>query len=271
MRKLKISNKILFVSAALLALLRLTTSPSYAQVYKWTDEQGVVHYTNDPYKAQKGGVTVQPQPAKNKEPVEETATADAPDENATGEASGKKGSVTLMGDIEFEPSASGKAVVVAKIRNDSPLPVRDVNLDVMIFTPDKRRVDYAIPFTGGRSKPDRLAAGESGTIEYETDLELEEVFSHKYRLTWRNFELTAPPKDGQKAPSDVIHKVIKGTPDPEAPRETAETGSPAEKKKEKAKIEKPEQESVPKSLRWQTKIQRKKMREKAAEEAGQAQ
>lgn len=254
---------------AALLLVSLASAPADAQIYKWVDENGKVHYTNDPYRAKQeaeraGSIETQreiksaaPAPAHMEGSPDEAALA-------TDEGSEQKSRVELVGDIEFTHSVSGRATLNARIVNRGKLPVRDVALDVMLFKPDGERVDISIPFTGGKTKPDRLAADEEGFITYETPLYPEEVFAHKYRLRWREFDLAAPPAKGAEAPEGVIHKVIKHQPSEE--EATTET-TPSETAGKAQKLEKQPEEPLPESRRWRSKIAREKMRKQAEKES----
>ncbi|MGK7345655.1 MAG: DUF4124 domain-containing protein [Candidatus Nitrospinota bacterium M3_3B_026] len=189
-----------------------------ADIYKWVDDAGKVHFTDDPYEAERKGVKpaetgeVRKPEDEAPEQAEPAAEVGGADEEKKEEAQ-RKGSVELVGDIEFKPSAGGRAILSAAIKNGSSLPVRDIWLDVFLFTREGERFDYSVKLTSGKTAPDRLAPGETGIMEQETDLAPEEIFAHKYRLSWREFDIVSPPPGDKELPEGVIHKVIKKSPE----------------------------------------------------------
>lgn len=206
------------------ALLILLSSGAFhgaasADIYKWVDDTGKVHFTDDPYEAERKGARPaasgevrKPEEDQAPEQDEPAAAEEGDAEEKKGEAQ-REGSVELVGDIEFRPSAGGRAILSAAIKNGTSMPVRDVWLDVFLFTREGERFDYSIRLSGGKTAPDRLTPGEVGIIEHETDLAPEEIFAHKYRLSWREFDVVTPPPEGGKPPEGVIHKVIKKSPE----------------------------------------------------------
>ncbi|VAX17144.1 hypothetical protein MNBD_NITROSPINAE01-722 [hydrothermal vent metagenome] len=219
------------VLTLLLAWPLTAETASDKQTYKWVDEQGQPHYTDDPYEANKHGIDVILPGAisrKNK-----TTSA-----GATSKSSNKgEGHVVMVGDIRFTNSDSGWAVINATLKNDGSSPVEAVQLDVILFHVERRRAaDLFIPFTGGKIKPDRLNPGETGTIEYETNVTPEEIAGHRYRITWDTYKNVVKPGKKpaeQRAPEPAVTK-------PAPPKEKSIKKEPAPetaKSKTRLKIE----------------------------------
>lgn len=191
---------------------------SSAQTYKWVDDEGRIHYSNDPYAAkkaeggaQKVGRLSAPPPAANN-----AVDNDADVKDATGQLekeSTAKGEVVLTGDFEINHSVSGRAVIETTLQNQSSQPVEGVSLRVILFLADKGPVDeIVIPVKGGKKKPGGLQPGEIGKVEYETDYDPGEVVGYKYKVVWD----VMTPKSREKtsngdAPgeSDAVEKEVK--------------------------------------------------------------
>lgn len=127
---------------------------------------------------------------------------------AENEQAGGKG-VVLVGDFEIAPSLSGRAMIKATLKNELDTTVGGVRLDVILFHVNRKRIaDLIIPFQGGKVKPDYLAPGETGAIEYETDLAPEDISGYRYRVVWAYSELAPPPKEGQE-PEQGVTSIIR--------------------------------------------------------------
>ncbi|HEB71220.1 MAG TPA: DUF4124 domain-containing protein [Nitrospirae bacterium] len=209
--------------AGFITALFFLSSPgfAYSQVYKRVDDQGNVRYTDQPCalktapaKAQKRVIPdrdkEQISPAeyygfekgkeKEKKPVE---TKLAPNKTSAGNNDKSPGAkaIVMVGDLKIQPSLSGRALIVATIKNQFNQPVAGIRLDVIVFKKDRTRgADLAIPFTGGKKRPDQLNPGETGTFEYEIDLDPKEIAGYKSRLVWAYGDVVAPPGKGQKPP-----------------------------------------------------------------------
>ncbi|VAX24074.1 hypothetical protein MNBD_NITROSPINAE04-1633 [hydrothermal vent metagenome] len=208
-----------FVTALLLLAL---PGLSYSQVYKWVDENGNVQYTDQPRALKTapppGKKRVIPprdkeqispaeyygfEKGKEKEPAEVKSAPDKAREDNDARSPGAK-AIVMVGDLKIQPSLSGRALVVAKIKNQSSQPVAGIRLDVIVFKKDRTRgADLAIPFTGGKKRPDQLNPGETGAFEYEINLDPKEVAGYRSRLVWAYGDIAAPPGKGKKAPEGV--------------------------------------------------------------------
>ncbi len=191
---------------------------AYPQAYKWTDEEGAVHYTDKSYEAGKqssgnsevvvlgGGKpkSAAPAPTVFEAPVDEEI---APAPAAENESPGKKG-VVLVGDFEIALSLSGRAMIRATLKNEFDRAVGGIRLDVILFHVKRSRAaDLIIPFEAGKVKPDRLDPGETGTIEYETDFMPEEIAGYRYRVVWAYNELAPAPPEGEEPAEGVTHVI----------------------------------------------------------------
>lgn len=204
---------------SLAGLTLALSGPAYAQVYKWTDETGEVHFGDSPYalKAAKGQGSVvipakkavaEPEQAAIEEPTVQ-ATQETPQEQP---ADDKPKPVEVVGDLEVSTSPRGLVSVRATIKSNVKYPVDGIRLDVILYHVEgKRAADLAIPFSGGKTRPDRLNAGETGVVEEEVNLRPEEVAGYNYRLVWAYLERVAAPGEGQPLPEDVHYKLIPGT------------------------------------------------------------
>lgn len=199
-----------FVTALLLLNL---PGLSHSQVYKWVDGQGNVRYTDRP-RALRGapaGNMKKKSPAeyygfeeeKEKKPVEIKPAPNKVGEENDARSPGAR-AIVMVGDLIIQPSLSGRALIVAKIKNQFNQPVAGIRLDVIVFKKDRTRgADLAIPFTGGKKRPDQLSPGETGTFEYEVDLDPKEIAGYKSRLVWAYGDIVAPPGKGGKTPENV--------------------------------------------------------------------
>lgn len=121
------------------------------------------------------------------------------------EPSAEKG-VVLVGDFEIAPSYSGRAMIRATLKNELDTTVGGIRLDVILFhVKRKRAADLIIPFEAGKVKPDQLAPGETGTIEYETDFNPEDISGYRYRIVWAYNQLAPSPKEGEEPEEGVTH------------------------------------------------------------------
>lgn len=242
-----------------------------AQVYKWVDKDGSVHYGNNPYTARqptaKPPVAKEtpksPPPAEKKvaEPAAEPDKTTGADETLPENESGKKTGLHINGKFEITESPTGYAVITVPIKNGFKYPVDGIRLDVILFTKDKTRLDFEIPFTGGQKKsnPAMLKSGETGVIQRETELKPEQLAGHRYRLVWAYKELVDAPKPGEKPAENVEEKVIKPElpentefaplPDKSDKKESGGEKAPAKEKtsKEKSPKEKSSKEPAPQS------------------------
>lgn len=192
---------------------------AYSQVYKRVDDQGNVRYTDQPRALKTAPAKVQKRtvPASNakkispaeyygvekgneKEPVKVKSAPDKVREGNDARSPGAK-AIVMVGDLKIQESLSGRALIVATIKNQSSQPVAGIRLDVIVFKKDRTRgADLAIPFKGGKKRPDQLNPGETGTFEYEIDLDPKEVAGYRSRLVWAYGDIVAPPGKGQKPP-----------------------------------------------------------------------
>ncbi len=235
------------VLSLLLAWPFTAETASDKQTYKWVDEQGQPHYTDDPYEANKHGVDVILQGAPSKK---DKGTGAGTTKQNKGE-----GHVVMVGDIRFTHSDSGWAIINATLKNEGSSPVEGVQLDVILFHVERRRAaDLFIPFTGGKIKPDRLDPGETGTIEYETDITPEEIAGHRYRITWDTYKNIVKP--GKKPADQKVLEPAQKTPLPTKP----------EPVKEKTIKKEPAPETVKSKTRLKIEAKRK-LREKQAKES----
>lgn len=221
------------LAAAILAFLLLSVFqafPVQAQVYKWVDEQGNVHYTDNPdlAKRKSGGKSQLIQRATGRSlgsTPSPTADAGAPASRdyapadvteAPAEAgaaqpdtpSAPEKSVVLVGDFDIGLSMTGRAEIRATVRNDFDSPVDGLRLDVILFHVNRSRAaDLQIPFTGGKKRPSMLMPGESGTFVYETELEPEEIAGYRYRIVWAYGEKVPAPAGGGAA-EGVKHFIV---------------------------------------------------------------
>lgn len=193
--------------------------PAYAQVYKWTDETGAVHFGDSPYamKESKGqGSVIIPakKAATELEPapdMEEPTVQPTQDKAQEQPVDDKPKPVEVVGDLEVSTSPKGLVFVRANIKSNVKYPVDGIRLDVILYHVEgKRAADLAIPFSGGKPRPDRLNAGETGVIEDEVNLKPEEVAGYNYRLVWAFLERVAAPGEGKPLPEGVQYKLIPG-------------------------------------------------------------
>lgn len=204
--------------------------PVQAQVYKWVDEQGNVHYTDNPDMAKRksGGKSEVIQRATGRSlgatpPATAGAGAPASRDYAPASApeappgaepaqpdtpSAHEKSVVLVGGFEIGPSMTGRAEIRATVRNDFDSPVDGLRLDVILFHVNRSRAaDLQIPFTGGKKRPSMLMPGESGSFVYETELEPEEIAGYRYRIVWAYGEKVPAPAGGGAA-EGVQHFIV---------------------------------------------------------------
>jgi hypothetical protein len=215
-------------------------SPASAQVYKWTDDKGEVHFGDSPYAMKEsGGQGSVAIPAKKAatEPesalvMEEPTVQPTPDTQQEQPADNKPKPVEVVGDLDISASPNGLALVRANIKSNVKYPVDGIRLDVVLYhVAGRRAADLAIPFSGGKTRPDRLNAGETGVIEEEVGLQPEEVAGYNYRLVWAFLERVTSPGEGKPLPEDVYHKVIPGKPAQAQPgAEGSVAKQPAQKK-----------------------------------------
>jgi hypothetical protein len=240
---IKIGLRCLCLAGVTLALY----SPAYAQVFKWTDEQGKVYFGDSPYAMKESGgqgTVVFPPPKPPKEPesapvMEDPAvpptpetTQEQPADDQPKPADNKPKPIEVVGDLDISASPNGLTLVRANIKSNVKYPVDGIRLDVILYHVEgKRASDLAIAFRGGNTRPDRLNAGETGFIEEEVNLKPEEVAGYNYRLVWAYFEKVPPLGEGKPLPEAVHHKVIPGKPAQAPPgAEGAPSKQPAQKK-----------------------------------------
>lgn len=121
------------------------------------------------------------------------------------EAPAEKG-VVLVGELEITESYSGRAMIKATLKNEFENIVGGIRLDVILFHAERKRIaDLAIPFEAGKVKPDHLAPGESGAIEFETEFMPEDISGFRYRVVWAYGNVVAAPKEGEEPEEGVTH------------------------------------------------------------------
>jgi len=223
-------------------------SPGFAfsQVYKWVDENGNVQYTDRPRDLKTApppgkkriippGDKERISPAeyygfkkgKEKEPAEEKGRVRVkPSQQKAGAGNNDRSpgakAIVMVGDLKIRESMSGRALIVAKIKNQFNQPVAGIRLDVIVFKKDRTRgADLAIPFRGGKKRPDQLSPGETGIFKYETDLDPKEIAGYRSRLVWAYGDVVAPPGKGKKTP-DGVQEFIRN-------KKTGEIRKPGEK------------------------------------------
>lgn len=248
---------------------------AYAQVYKWTDDTGAVHFGDSPYalKEAKGqGSVVIPARKQAKEPepapaIEEPvvqATQETPQDQP---ADDKQKPVEVVGNLEISASPRGLSVIRANIKSNVKYPVDGIRLDVILYHVEgKRAADLAIPFSGGKQRPDRLSAGETGIIEEEVNLKPEEIAGHNYRLVWAYLEKVSSPGAGQPLPEGVHYKLIPGAKRTQGqPNVEGTAADQTSQKKETAKAQTAQQEPVEQKKALQRIVREKKQeKEKSA-------
>jgi len=188
---------------------------AHAQMYKWVDKDGAVHYGDNPYSIDKDSQVETKKTApsqKEKTPARESAApatqaeaepADKAEEpgrdepQGSGELSPGQKAIELVGEIEIMPGITGAAMIRARLKNVYNRPVDGIRLDVILFHVERRRAaDLAIPLTSGKKAPSRLDPGEVGVIEYDTDLEVEQIAGYRYRIVWAYHEFLPKPPEG---------------------------------------------------------------------------
>jgi hypothetical protein len=218
-------------------------SPAYAQVYKWTDANGEVHFGDSPYAIKESGgqgTVAIPAAKAATEPesapvIEEPTVQPTPDKEQEQPADDKPKPIEVVGDLEVSTSPKGLVLIRANLKSNVKYPVDGIRLDVVLYhVAGRRAADLAIPFTGGKTRPGRLNAGETGVIEEEVDLQPEEVAGYNYRLVWAFLERVTSPGAGKPLPEDVFHKVIPGKPAEGAPGAGGSTAKQPVQKKETA-------------------------------------
>ncbi len=213
-----------------LAFFLSTYSMAEAEVYKWVDENGSVHFSDQPHdKIVKDDgddeqAVEEEEKGKSKKPA--TKTDKKKKKKKKKKRKKKSKGVYISKGIKFGVSDGGLAVLTAKVKNKFPYPVDGVNLDVILYSSDREKIDINIPLTTGTKRPDWLEPGESAMIEYETELTPEQVAGHKYRLNWNSYQIVEPGDDadpGDNLPEGVIHKqTIPGKPKPAEPEPVKE-------------------------------------------------
>lgn len=264
--------------SAFLFLFVFQTLSVQAQVYKWVDEQGNVHYTDNPdiAKRKSGGKSEVIQRASGRSlgstpsttagtgapASRDVAPASAPEATSATEPaqpdtpSAPEKSVVLVGGFDIGPSMTGRAEIRATVRNDFDSPVDGLRLDVILFHVNRSRAaDLQIPFAGGKTRPSFLMPGETGTFVYETELEPEQIAGYRYRIVWAYGEKVPAPagaaegvqhfivnrKTGKvRLAGDEAPGTAKGAPAP-GEGEQAEQAPPAEEEAEQGE---PESESA---------------------------
>lgn len=202
-----ILSSILFGTAfkwGVFVLLSISTlvypSVSSAQAYKWIDDSGNSHYTDNPYNAPQGTMlekiggaddSVFFTASKTKKNTTRMKTSDDEKSNPQGKG------LTLVGTLEINHSESGKAVLQAVLLNESDKPASGIRLDVILFHVDRKRLDFFIPLTGGK-KNGWLEPGEKGTIRHETKLSPDDMAGFRYRIVWDTMNLEKVPKKVKK-------------------------------------------------------------------------
>jgi len=238
---------------------------SAQQIYKWVDEQGNVHYGNDPYKAPKGTPRVETKGrgfVSEHYMVEEDQPAAEVKQNGDQEkpaqpATNGKGVEVVGGAVEFLNTDAGLTLVKATLKNNFDYPVEGLRLDVVLWFQDTTRSEVvSIPYLGGKPQG-KLDSKASGVLEYELNYNPADISGYEFQVVWAYFEKAPKPVEGESA-EGVFHKMIPGKAKEPAPG----AATPAETKSQSAAPSKEESYAAPKSRRT---IRMEERRKQAAE------
>jgi hypothetical protein len=182
-----------------------------AQVYKWKDKDGAASYSDHPDAKKVPGAQRFKLPVSlfgfDEEPEDKGATVAS---NGPSDETQRQREVTKNGvevsNFKITPSASGKATIMATLRNNMPYPAGGVRMDVILYTLDRKRLpDIEIRPTEGKIRPDWLGPGESVDISYETDISPDIISGHNVQVNWASVAPT-PDKTGEGVREVVVDR-----------------------------------------------------------------
>ncbi len=220
----RISNfefRISYIILTIALLIISLSSPVYSDIYKWVDDQGNIHYSDDYYgiperyrskikdtpssnNGERQGIS-RPQSGSVETPEKEVLDKEGDTSVNTMDQS-SRGTEFLPGDIGdieditdnravtlikgMSPGVdkSGNALLSGKVKNNTGYTLSDIEITFHLYDSAGRTIDVVYEPVAGAKQEGVLAGGETGKFNIETFTPLTKVKSYKYFITWKGYQ-----------------------------------------------------------------------------------
>lgn len=181
-------------------LIIFSSSHVYSDIYKWEDEDGNIHFTDDYYK-------IPPKNRKRMKKIEEINSSKSDDnfqnsedktlgsqeetkihEKEESEKARDSGTVSIA-DVVPSADRDGSIILSGHVKNNTKTPAASVKVEFTLLDEASKKIASLSRPVNNESGNNILQPGETAAFQINTSIPFSEAASFNYTVKWRSFKI----------------------------------------------------------------------------------